>query len=250
MYTAAAPAGNGMKALLTVCPFISASLPPFGLYKIIESGAGCSTGICSVSGGSGTSSSGTQPVGTGTSSGASGGAGASDPGSAGPGNPGPANPAPGGGSASGDGDVLVDNDIWHESAGCLNCGHIWTDSANFVYWFARQQAESLVLGGVLAKVGVVASEALSRLPRINIAVGEGSPFHVAYGVGDKWLHAQGNQFFRMRIIPMKSSAVFLKGATQFSLPIRNEAAVLATRGLSSWSCVTAAMGAFIRGWIF
>jgi RHS repeat-associated protein len=74
---------------------------------------------------------------------------------------------PGGGGS----DVAVGNDIWHESAECPNCGVIWGQSEDFVYWTMKTQVEAAALGGVLKYAG----EAISALPKMRGCNWSGRP---------------------------------------------------------------------------
>lgn len=168
------------------------------------------------------------------------GPGGTDPGSTGAGNTGP-----GGGGGS---DVAVDNDIWHESAGCPNCGVIWGQSQNFVYWTIETQVEAAALGGVLKWGG----EALSALPKMRVAIGPGeapSFFHVAYQVGGRYLNAVGD-FGNMTVESgVEARATFINSYMKFSVPIRNVGAAMATEGRAASTCVGAWLYALSKGWL-
>lgn len=87
-------------------------------------------------------------------------------------------------------------------------------------------------------------------PTISIAVAPGDPFHVAYGVGNTWLNAVGNNFFDMTVSPyMATETAESATFTLTGIPILNPDAVLATEGCSAWSCATAALSAVGKGWI-
>jgi RHS repeat-associated protein len=96
--------------------------------------------------------------------------------------------------------------------------------------------------------GTIAWEA-AGLPTMNVAVGQGVPFHVAYGVGSTWVNAVGSSFGSMTVSTYLASDT-AAGAyfTVTGIPVLNSAAVVATGG-AAWTCVTAAGSAFVRGWI-
>jgi len=88
---------------------------------------------------------------------------------------------------------------------------------------------------------------------MRVAIGPGgiesSPIHMAYEVGGKSLQAYGRLF---------GQRILTRGAAQFiaddawivrSVPILNEAAVLATEGRTAWTCVGATLYAIGRGWL-
>ena len=104
-------------------------------------------------------------------------------------------------------------------------------------------AETAILGGALIV------DAASALPVMNVAGGVG---HVAFGVDGAWLHATGD-FFDMEITSDQAAAFArytqMTGGYQFSLPVLNPGAVLATEGEVASTCITAACYAFIQGWL-
>jgi hypothetical protein len=87
------------------------------------------------------------------------------------------------------------------------------------------------------------------LPTMEIAVGAGEPFHVAYGVGGTWLNAVGNTLGDMTVSGFMASDTAATAWFTVSVPILNEAAVLATESCPAWSCATAALSALGKGWI-
>jgi hypothetical protein len=197
-------------------------------------------------------STGNNPEGNAPTGTADAGAGSQGPGGAGNGS------GSGAGSGSGvgsgtlpNGDQRVYMDIWHASAGCPNCGVIWGQSQAGVYWFMEDEAMTLAGGAILAKLHGLIS-VVPNLPRIRIAIGPGaiptSPIHAAYEVGGKFLNAVGNVGFQ-RVSPYLARETFEEAWHVFSVPIRNEAAVLATKGRSAWTCVGAALYAIGKGWL-
>jgi RHS repeat-associated protein len=106
-----------------------------------------------------------------------------------------------------------------------------------------------VSGGAVTLAGGVGIWGAAGLPTMSVAVGEGVPFHVAYGVGDTWVNAVGSSFGNMTV----SSAFASETAagsffTVTGIPVLNAAAVTATGG-TAWTCVTAAGSAFLRAWL-
>jgi len=87
------------------------------------------------------------------------------------------------------------------------------------------------------------------LPTMEIAVGAGEPFHVAYGVGGTWLNAVGNTLGNMTVSSFMASETAATAWFTVSVPILNEGAVLATQGCPAFSCATAALSALGQGWI-
>jgi hypothetical protein len=84
---------------------------------------------------------------------------------------------------------------------------------------------------------------------MDVAVGSGTPFHIAYGVDGVWLGAEG-EFFDMTVVESASYARYVQmfGGLRFSVPIIYGGAVLATEGAPAWSCLTGACSAFLAGW--
>jgi len=221
---------------------------------VITAGAvACTSGLCNLAGdsagGPGTgpsatdpSSTGSNPEGSNPSSG--------DPASQGPGSggAGSADPVPGGPCGN---DVCVGHDIWHKSAGCPDCGVIWGQSEDFVYWFMKTQVETAATLGVLSKVSG-AVNAVRALPRMRISIGPGavpsSPIHAAYEVGGRYLNGVGD-LFAQKVSPYAAKESFDEAWHVFNVPIRNEAAVLATKGRGAWTCVGAALYAVGKGWL-
>jgi len=104
---------------------------------------------------------------------------------------------------------------------------------------------NMVIGDVLGGL----SAGAASLESMEIAIGPGSPFHVAYGADGTWLNAVGSRFFQMRVSQYLASETATSAFLRFSVPVLNAAAVLATEGCSAWSCATAAASAFAKGWI-
>ncbi|MGA8437823.1 MAG: RHS repeat-associated core domain-containing protein, partial [Candidatus Sulfotelmatobacter sp.] len=154
----------------------------------------------------------------------------------------------GAGGSGGGGDVSVGTDIWHESAGCPNCGVIWGQSQAGVYWFMKQEAYSIAGGVLVAKLG----GALMALPKMRIAIGAGdspSYFHVAYQAGGKYLNAVGSIGQMTVEEGSVARTTFVYAWAKFSVPILNEGAVIATEGRTAWTCVGAALHAIGKGWV-
>jgi RHS repeat-associated protein len=156
----------------------------------------------------------------------------------------------GSGGGVGSGDVAVGYDIWH----CAGCGQIWTEANSSVYEFMESEVMSAAMGGALAKLGGAAGAYLSRLPRMQVAIGKGglwsSPIHVAYKVGGTLIDSDGPLLRQEVYFGRKEArATFMRAYTTFRIPIRNEAAILATKGRPAWSCVTSAIHAAWNGWV-
>jgi hypothetical protein len=87
---------------------------------------------------------------------------------------------------------------------------------------------------------------------MRIAVTEGgiasSPIHAAYEVGGTYLNADGN-LFAQRVIRAGAKETFRDAWATWDIPIRNEGAVLATKGRRAWICIGAALYAVGRGWL-
>ena len=109
---------------------------------------------------------------------------------------------------------------------------------------------ALAVSGVAAvSAGAVGAWGAAGLPTMNVAVGAGEPFHVAYGVGGTWVNAVGSSLGNLTVsqafaADTAASAYF----TVTGIPVVNSAAVVATGG-AAWTCVTAAGSAFVRGWL-
>ena len=101
-----------------------------------------------------------------------------------------------------------------------------------------------------AFMGVAGLSTASSMSTMEVAVGEGSPFHVAFGADGVWLHAAEDGLGGLEITTQQAAA-FARGYSwiQFSVPVLNTAAVLGTAGQAASSCVSAACYAFIQGWI-
>jgi hypothetical protein len=84
---------------------------------------------------------------------------------------------------------------------------------------------------------------------MTVAVGEGSPFHVAYDTEGAWLHATGEELGNLAVTS-DGAAAYARAYSWFrvSVPVLNPEAVLSTAGTAARSCVTAACSAFIAGW--
>jgi len=106
------------------------------------------------------------------------------------------------------------------------------------------------VGGAEVAVGGV--RFLSSLPKMTVAVGRGalsaSPIHVAFKVGDQWMHAYGGRLFGMKITGKFAARFAEEAPLQFKVPILSPTAVEGLEGAKSWSCVTGAIRAFFTGW--
>jgi RHS repeat-associated protein len=106
----------------------------------------------------------------------------------------------------------------------------------------------LAIGMLAMPVGaVVGAAGVGSLPVMDIAVGPGTPFHVAYGVGGTWLNAVGPYFGMTvsRFMPWAAENAWFT----ISVPIINTGAVLATQNSTASTCVTAALSAAVQGWV-
>jgi len=112
--------------------------------------------------------------------------------------------------------------------------------------------KTCMTGGRVAEAALLAAGAVwgwqaAGGATMDIAVGPGTPFHVAYGSGGQWVHALG------RIGAQQISSRFVQGFVAESwfqvtgIPIANSAATLATGG-SATTCIGAAIRAFFHGW--
>jgi len=92
---------------------------------------------------------------------------------------------------------------------------------------------------------------VGALPVMDVAVGPGSPIHVAYGIDGTWLHATGEQFFDFTVEDASSYVRYLSKPSipsiQFSLPVIYPGAVLGTLGGTASSCLTGACYAYLKG---
>ena len=83
---------------------------------------------------------------------------------------------------------------------------------------------------------------------MNVAIGPGQPFHVAYGTGGNWVHAAGNTLGRLRVTS-KGAEAYAAGEVWFTvtgIPVLYPGAVLTTGPAAT--CIGAACRAFGRGW--
>jgi hypothetical protein len=110
-----------------------------------------------------------------------------------------------------------------------------------------------ITAGYAGIYGVMGAAILwTSLPAMDVAIGGGNPFHVAYGANGMWLNATGD-FFDMTITDGASYARYVQmyGGVQFSVPVLSTEAILGTAGNTGvWSCVTGACSAFLAGWGF
>jgi hypothetical protein len=105
-----------------------------------------------------------------------------------------------------------------------------------------------VSAGAVTLAGGAGVWEAAGLPTMNVAVGAGQPFHVAYGVGNTWVNAVGSSLGNMTVSSAFASET--AGSAYFTvtgIPILNSAAVTTTGG-AAWTCITAAGSAFVRGW--
>lgn len=116
---------------------------------------------------------------------------------------------------------------------------------------AYSWGKAAAIGTAAVVAAPVAIETVGSLSSMDVVVGSGSPFHVAYGVNGTWLNATGD-FFNMTITDGTSYArlVQMYGGLQFSVPILYPDAVLETAGTAASTCVTGACSAFLKGWGF
>jgi RHS repeat-associated protein len=112
-----------------------------------------------------------------------------------------------------------------------------SDPRTIALWYVS----AAVIGGIPALT--------ANLEWMDVVVGPGEPFHVAYGVDGEWLNAVG-EFGNMEIEPTVGYSRFamMNGGLSFSAPILYSNAVLATEGAAAWSCLTGACSAFLKGW--
>ena len=87
------------------------------------------------------------------------------------------------------------------------------------------------------------------MPTMDIAVGNGSPFHIAYGSEGEWVHAMGRSLGNLRVTSMGASEFVAEDGwfTVTGIPVMNSTSVLAT-GMSANTCIGAAIRGFLRGW--
>jgi RHS repeat-associated protein len=124
-------------------------------------------------------------------------------------------------------------------------------NGNQQLWNNTAAAGTVLAGGTAAAVAAPYVMAVGGMPMMDLAVGPGSPFHVAFGVDGTWLHATGDAFFDMTISG-DNAAAYVRGFSlyQFSVPILYPGAVLGTAGTAASTFVTGACYAFFKGWGF
>src|SRR6185437_14934043 len=111
-------------------------------------------------------------------------------------------------------------------------------------WKGQQKlwSNTATAGNVLATataalvVAPIAIDTVASLPTMEIAVGPGQPFHVAFGANSTWLHATGD-FFDMTIGSERAAAFARMAWFKFSVPILSPQAVLGTAGATASTCV-------------
>jgi RHS repeat-associated protein len=120
-----------------------------------------------------------------------------------------------------------------ESMAILNSASDWVTAAT-IY-------EAVGVSSAIG-AGLVAS-----LETVDVAVGAGSPIHVAVGSGGEWISGMG-EFGNME---MMSSNAWVRGFSwfQFSVPVVNSEAVMATEGATVSTCVSGACQAIWNGWV-
>jgi hypothetical protein len=88
-----------------------------------------------------------------------------------------------------------------------------------------------------------------KTPTMNVAFDPGSPFHVAYGSGDAWVHAAGESMGALRVTSIGATRYATTEAvfTVTGIPVLSSSAVLTTG--SAATCLGAAINGFVRGWL-
>jgi len=114
-----------------------------------------------------------------------------------------------------------------------------------------QQGRTGMKVAVVCATLYTGAELLAELPTMTIAIGRGTGSlpHVAFGAGGQWLHATGS-FFGMRVVAGRAAEYYATrvAVCSFSVPVLNASAVVSREGAKAWSCVTAALRAFLSGW--
>jgi len=108
---------------------------------------------------------------------------------------------------------------------------------------------ALWYGASLFGAGGQVIQSVASLDAVTVAVGEGSPFHVAVGASGTWIHATGD-FFGMTVTS-DGAAAWVRGFAwfEFNIPVLSPEAVLATAGAAASTCVTGACSAILNGWL-
>lgn len=89
---------------------------------------------------------------------------------------------------------------------------------------------------------------------MEVAVGRGdllsSPIHVTFKVGKQWMHANGEQLFKMKFRTTGAEELSKEAFWRFKVPIRYPSAVeqMAVCRAPALSCVSGAFHAFLKGW--
>lgn len=137
------------------------------------------------------------------------------------------------------------SDPFKESGGYSGC----EDGVGF-----SKGAGQVAFGATVAATGVGLWNQLG--PTASVAVGSGSPFHVAYGSASAggattWVHASGRVLGSLRVTTSGAAdyVALSARATLTGIPILNAANVVAT-GHRAATCATAAAGGIARGWKF
>ena len=122
-------------------------------------------------------------------------------------------------------------------AWCDAQGHVVRSNPNIVSDDAFNAGAAAVVAG------------LAGLPTMQVAIGPGEPFHVAYGAGGRWLNVLGGNLGKMTVSRAFAQDTASSAWVKLSVPVLNTARVLATEGSAAWTCVTAAISAIAKGWI-
>ena len=110
-----------------------------------------------------------------------------------------------------------------------------------------------VAEGALLAAGAVWGWNAVGLPTMDVAVGSGSPFHVAYGSGGTWVHASsiGGRGLGSLLVTEKGAEAYVAAYSWFQvagIPILSPTAALATGGTAA-TCIGGACTGFVRGWL-
>jgi len=137
-------------------------------------------------------------------------------------------------------------------------GDIWSDDNEGLSDCERSLYEKSKTGGKVAQVCLTAAAGAglwnaAKLPTLNVAVGSGSPFHVAYGSGGTWVHASsiGGRGLGSLLVTEKGAEAYVAAYSWFQvtgIPILSPTAALATGGTAA-TCVGGACTGFVRGWL-
>jgi hypothetical protein len=145
-----------------------------------------------------------------------------------------------GGIGGGD-DVLVDMDLWHNSAQCQGCGTMWRQ--------ADTTGKALFIGTGIAIAGPAIIGELATMGTMQVAVMEGEPFHVAFGADGTMVHAAGETLGDMTIEQLPTRFFTMNNIPIYNIPVLNPGVVVPAIGSAAASCVTSACMGFLRGWV-